>query len=243
MALGAFIFGAILSAIAGVLTFIRGQRRAAASLDTKAEKYLLLGSYAAFIIFAMCAAVEANAAPLPKRCAALLPEMKTAYRRHPIMPAALAAQVMQESACRPLARSPVGALGLTQFTPPTIREMKVRHGIVCDWRKPPCALEMQAAYMLQLYKAKTAREMLTRCDRWATAAAAYNSGLGWQNRNRRATAKAGGNPRRYWGKHDGIQKYHDPRWADWAAKENTEYPHRIIKHQHKFTPRGMKGEC
>ena len=243
MALGAFIFGAILSAIAGVLTFIRGQRRAAASLDTKAEKYLLLGSYAAFIIFAMCAAVEANAAPLPKRCVKLIPAMNAAYKNCLIAPAALAAQVMQESSCRPLARSRVGAVGLTQFTPPTLREMARRHGINCDWRKIDCALLLQCEYMRYQYRAKPAREMEDPCDRWATAAAGYNSGRGWQLRNRRATIAAGGNPFRYWERFDGIQKYHDPNWSDWAAKENTEYARRILAWQREFARRGMKGEC
>ena len=232
--------GAIMLVAALVAVFLAEQRE----FGSKSQSQCWLAFFVLIVFAAGFFNVSvATAAPLPKRCANLLPAMEAAYEGHPIKPAALAGQVMQESSCKRLARSPAGAVGLTQFTLPTIREMKARHNIHCDWRKIECALAMQTAYMKQLYNSKTPRQMETPCDRWATAAAAYNSGLGWQNRNRRATAKAGGNPRRYWREFDGIQKYHDKRWADWAAEENTHYPHYIRRHQMKFTRLGMKGEC
>lgn len=84
----------------------------------------------------------------------------------------LAAQVRQESQFNPAARSPVGAMGLSQFMPGTWRDA-IRRGWVAPGASPwevPASIQAQAGYMSSLL----AR---FRFD-WAKAWAGYNAGEG-----------------------------------------------------------------
>jgi soluble lytic murein transglycosylase-like protein len=97
-----------------------------------------------------------------------------------------AAQIHQESAWRPDARSFAGAQGLAQFMPRT-----------ADWigaidpelsapapYDPRWALRAQARYMRHLYERIAGA--LDDCERMAFALSAYNGGLGWVQRRRAA---------------------------------------------------------
>jgi soluble lytic murein transglycosylase-like protein len=84
----------------------------------------------------------------------------------------LAAQARQESGFNPSARSPAGAMGLTQFMPGTWRDA-IRRGWVPAGASPwdvPASIQAQAAYMGTL-------RARFRGD-WAKALVGYNAGEG-----------------------------------------------------------------
>ena len=92
-------------------------------------------------------------------------EIDAAASRHGVDPALLRALVRQESGFDPAARSPAGALGLTQLMPATARSLGVTNPL-----DPAQALEGGAKYLRQ------------QLDRFhgdvARALAAYNAGPG-----------------------------------------------------------------
>ena len=199
--------------------------------------------YAIALAVAVIAPISANAAPLPKKCRILIPEMQKAYKNHPIPAPALAAQIHQESSCNPLAKSHAGAVGLSQFTPPTLDTMRARHKITCNWRKPPCALKLQTAYMRDIWMRIPAKNMPDKCERWGASAAAYNSGRGWQIRNWKTARKNGGDPTKYFPP-NGISVHESGKRADWAVKENRNYTKHILRRQPQWEmAMNIKGIC
>jgi len=61
------------------------------------------------------------------------------------------------------------------------------------------------------------------CNRWAFVLSAYNGGLGWVKRDKRLTEQDGKDPLLWW---DNTELYSNR--ADWARKENRDYPRKII---------------
>lgn len=92
--------------------------------------------------------------------------------------ASFAAQIHQESRWNSNARSPVGAVGLTQFMPATARwiagmDGELRTG---DVYNPVWAMRALVVYDKFLYNKVAA---VNPCERLAFAMSAYNGGLGW----------------------------------------------------------------
>ncbi|TVR65441.1 MAG: lytic transglycosylase domain-containing protein [Candidatus Competibacteraceae bacterium] len=177
-----------------------------------------------------------------------VPERANQYRRLLIQAAHLqfgldapislfAAQVHQESAWRPAARSPF-AEGLTQFTPDTskwIASVYPQSLGPAQPYSPKWALNAMARYNRHLYD--RILRAAADCDRWAMTLAAYNGGPGWITRDRRLAAQRGADPNRWWG----HVEHHSPR-ARWAFKENRDYPQRIIhRHQPLYLRAGWGG--
>ena len=143
--------------------------------------------------------------------------------------ARFAAQIHQESAWRPNAESPY-AQGLAQFTPETAEWISGIYGELAEAApfSPRWALAALVRYDHWLLKRVSERSdgkgPLPACDRWAMTMSAYNGGLGWVKRDRKLAAEAGADSNRWWGE----VEHHTGR-ADWAAKENREYPRRILR--------------
>ncbi len=136
-------------------------------------------------------------------------------------PARLAAQIHQESGWRPGAQSAY-ALGLAQFTPDTAKWLPS----VCpslfgfDPWDASQSIRAAACYDRWLYERV---QGATPCDRWAFTLSAYNSGLGWVQRDKRRALASGADPAR-WFEHVDA---HSAR-AGWALKENRGYITRIL---------------
>ena len=152
-------------------------------------------------------------------------------------PARLAAQLHQESAWNPRARSHAGAQGLAQFMPATAQWIAQRFperlGAYDPW-DPRQAILAAAVYDRWLYDRNPAA---TECDRWAFALAGYNGGEGWLRRDQRLAAAAGDDPLRWWGN---VER-HTGR-AGWAKRENRGYVHRILRQlEHAYVRAGWPG--
>lgn len=101
---------------------------------------------------------------------------------------AIAAQIAQESAFNPMARSRVGAQGLMQFMPATAQWAAVAGAFgTPDPFNPAWAIRAGVWYDRWLYE--RVRTYTTECDRWLFALQAYNSGLGYvYKRQQRSSA-------------------------------------------------------
>lgn len=152
--------------------------------------------------------------------------------------AVLAAQVHQESAWNPTARSAY-ASGLAQFTPATVDTMQARYpqelgGVArnhaaLDSRWALLALCRYDAQLLAMFPAATP------ADRWAFALSAYNGGPGWIIRDR-AKAQALGLDHLVW--FNSVETVNAGR-APQFFRENRDYPRRILlKHQALYRPWG-----
>lgn len=135
--------------------------------------------------------------------------------------AMFAAQVHQESGWRAHAQSKF-ASGLAQFTPDTALwvggldpALSARAPLDPRW-----ALRALVVYDRWLWQRAGGA---TTCDRAAFQLAAYNGGLGWINRERRAAAAAGADRDRWWA----SVADHCLR-AAWACRENRDYPRKIL---------------
>lgn len=122
------------------------------------------------------------------------------------------AQVRAESNFNPNAQSPVGALGLAQFMPPTWKEWKDgTPGIqdmanalwLIDPRDPEDAISAQAVYMKWLLK---------RVTTWECAFAAYNWGIG-----------------------NVLKIWTDPHWKSQLPEETRDYIARIEKFYQEYS--------
>lgn len=145
----------------------------------------------------------------------------------------LAAQVMQESAFNPSARSHVGAQGLSQFMPATAKWVGDEIGAPAAPLNPAWAIYAQHWYMAHLLGRVQHAE--TECDRWMLGLAAYNGG---ERRvlQRQALSKRPGS----W-EHTGRI---NPGIAPHNQRENEQYSPRIVHHwQPKFTSWGGRKVC
>jgi hypothetical protein len=134
-----------------------------------------------FVALAACAYVRMAHAGVPERCRQYQRQITSeAYNLFGIDApvATLAAQIHQESGCRPAATSPVGASGLAQFMPSTARDMARLYPTelgAADPTNASWALKAQARYMHDLTRASQGR---TECDTWAFGLSSYNGGAG-----------------------------------------------------------------
>lgn len=146
--------------------------------------------------------------------------------------ASFAAQIQQESGCRPTAVSPVGAQGLTQFMPATARDLARRYPTELGPADPlnwKWAIAAQVRYMHDLVP----KPWNTECDWFAAKLSSYNGGEGWLQRDQavcRATpmppdACVPCNPYVWW---DNVETHYDKRRAPQFIAENRGYPRRIL---------------
>lgn len=88
----------------------------------------------------------------------------------------LKAQCWQESRLKPLAVSPVGAMGLCQFMPGTWSDMKRRYSDLTDPWLPEASIRAAGRYMGDLNRAWKSKR--TADSRYKLALASYNAGMG-----------------------------------------------------------------
>lgn len=88
----------------------------------------------------------------------------------------LLAQIYQESRFNPNAVSPVGAKGLCQVMPRTLKDWERVKGHKINPFHPNACLEFAAYYMARLYKLWWSGRPMT--DRYMLALASYNAGAG-----------------------------------------------------------------
>ena len=146
--------------------------------------------------------------------------------------ATFAAQIQQESGCRPTAISPVGAQGLTQFMPATARELAARYPTELGPADPlnwKWAIAAQVRYMHDIVKTP----WRTQCDWYAAKLSAYNGGEGWLRRdqlkceaNPKPAGECHGCLRDVWW--NNVETSPDKRRAPQFIGENRGYPRRIL---------------
>lgn len=137
--------------------------------------------------------------------------------------ATFAAQIQQESAFNPQARSYVGARGLAQFMPATAAWISTGNPALVggDPTDPVWAMRALASYNLFLFARVAAAN---DCEGMAFALSAYNGGEKYRDRGiARCTGAC--NPVRWF---DHVEKVDDGRSPS-AWKENRGYPKRILK--------------
>lgn len=143
----------------------------------------------------------------------------------------LAGQIHQESAWQTHARSPVGAQGLAQFMPSTAADMAKNFPASCapaNPYSPPWAFGCRDRYMAGLLRSVRRPvppgDTVAECSAWAFALRAYNGGLGWINRDRRAAMAAGVDADDW----RAVRPFNAGRSAA-NHRENREYPERIYR--------------
>lgn len=165
---------------------------------------------------------------------ALLALALNIYAKHipAVPPALLLAQVRQESGWNPKARSPVGAVGLTQFMPATLRWVASVNGLGnVDPYDPKDALTLQALYMRSLARGVT--PVNSTCDRLLFALGDYNGGAGWRMKRQKRTATPGDYP---------STSLINPGITAANQRENEQYPRRIYIGQSRYAKYGAL-EC
>lgn len=178
------------------------------------------GLAALLAMTAAAAAVEPPRAALPYR-ATLTREAHFVWGLNAPLPL-FAAQIHQESAWQPRARSAYAA-GLAQFTPDTADWMARRYPELggADVYNPQWAMRALLRYDHWLYQQLDGAD---DCEHWAFVLSAYNGGLGWVQRDRRKAGQLGLQPRRWFGS---VETVNAGR-AGWAFKENRSYPRGIL---------------
>lgn len=144
--------------------------------------------------------------------------------------AVLAAQVHQESAWRPDARSAY-ASGLAQFTPATVRTMARMYPQDLGDSQPSLApLDPRWALLALCHYDKALHDASAFAadpvDRWAFALAGYNGGPGWIIRDRAKAASLGLDPSRWFHQVETVNAGRAPQFF----RENRDYPRRILLH-------------
>jgi hypothetical protein len=139
-------------------------------------------------------------------------------------PATFAAQIEQESACKPDAVSRVGAQGLAQFMPATAEWFSQDYmGIPPEPLNPSWAIRGLIQYDKYLWDRVKA---VDTCNRMAKSLSSYNGGLKWITRDEKLAA----DPMVWFGSVDLVNSGRSA--ANW--KENRNYPKRILQ---KLEPR------
>lgn len=180
--------------------------------------------YSVLLGVIMFACIASTSAQIPSASAKYKPQALAAWRsvwgiQAPT--ATFAAQVHAESGWNPLARSYVGARGLTQFMPSTANDVQARYAkefVGLSMFSPVWAFKAQAIYMRELQEGLTGKDI---CERMAFTLAAYNGG-----KRRVLQRKA-------------LSKFPDVCFNETCNKnpgisasnqrENVEYPVRILK--------------
>ena len=150
--------------------------------------------------------------------------------------AMLGAQIEQESAWRPEARSAYAG-GLAQFTPETATWISGVYKLgAAEPFNPGWALRAFVLYDRQLLDGN---EGASACERWGFALSAYNGGQGWVNRDRRLAMARGADGKRWFGH---VENYSTRSTA--AMRENRAYPRRILlKLQPRYANWGAAVDC
>ena len=173
---------------------------------------------------------------VPQRAAAFRPAIVRSAQFHFGIPApvpALAAQVMQESAFDPNARSPAGAAGLAQFMPATAKRVGEEIGAPAAPLSPGWAIYAQHYYMAHLLDSI---DYPRECDQWGAALSSYNGGLRWHDR-RREIAKR---PNDFWN----SVRVVNPGITAGNQRENEDYPVRVLRYwQPQFASWGGRLLC
>ncbi|UPG87011.1 transglycosylase SLT domain-containing protein [Luteibacter aegosomatis] len=136
---------------------------------------------------------------------------------------AFGAQIEQESAWRPNARSPYAG-GLAQFTADTASDMARWYPELgpADPYDPRWAIRALVRYDYRLYNGVLGAR--SECDHWAMTLSAYNGGAGWLSRDRALCSRVSAcDPSRWWGH---VER--QSQRASWALTENRAYPSRIL---------------
>lgn len=148
--------------------------------------------------------------------------------------ATFAAQVHQESRWRADARSPVGALGLSQFMPATAHwiggidpSLQERAPLNPTW-----ALRALVTYDRWLWERVKADD---DCERMAYVLAAYNGGLGWVYKRQKLSTEPG----RCMGATCSI----NPGVAPASQAENERYPLLILQRYEPLYEHWGAGSC
>lgn len=136
--------------------------------------------------------------------------------------ATFAAQIHQESAWQPAARSRY-AHGLAQFTPATAAWIVDIDPLLAgaDAGNPVWAVRALVRYDRWLWERNPAA---APCDRMAFALAAYNGGEAWLRREQRQASAIGLAPDRWWRNVETTCLR-----AAWACQENRGYTRRILR--------------
>ncbi len=135
-----------------------------------------------------------------------------------------AAQIHQESAWRPNARSRVGAYGLSQFMPATATWIAGAYpelGPEPQPASPAWAIRALVTYDKHIWDRVRAA---TPCDRFAKALAAYNGGETRLHREEKMAAADGLDPMLYFGT---VERYNAGR-SKANFRENRQYPVKIL---------------
>lgn len=141
--------------------------------------------------------------------------------------ARLAAQLHQESAFKADAKSGAGAQGIAQFMPATAKWIATVYpdelANFDPWNAQQ-AIMAAALYDRWLYDRvrPLANAAVDTCSRWAFALRGYNGGEGWLTKERTLAKSNGADPDDWLA----VEPYRVR--AQWAHKENTQYPRRIL---------------
>lgn len=168
--------------------------------------------------------VQAHADSIPRECLKYRRDLVRNARAiwgmdAPI--ATLAAQMRQESGCRPDAQSKF-ASGLTQFTPDTATWISRVFPDLANAQplNPVWAMRAQSHYDKMLFERANGE---TECDSMWFALWGYNGGEGWVKRDKKLAVANGANPRR----RAEVEPFNAGR-APAMFKENRHYPRAII---------------
>jgi len=148
-----------------------------------------------------------------------------------------ASQIHQESTWNHLAKSKY-AKGLTQFTDSTAEWMIE---IFPELKRANVFNPIWSMRAMLLYNSWLNQriESIDECNQWAMILSSYNGGLTWLNRDKELTQTKGSNQNIWW---NNVEKYSNR--ADWAIKENRNYPKSIIfKHQLIYADWGYYNVC
>ena len=134
------------------------------------------------------------------------------------------AQIHQESAWKPKARSRVGAYGLAQFMPATAEWISGAYpelGPEPEPASPAWAIRALVTYDRHLWDRVSAAD---DCNRIAKVLSGYNGGNSWVYRDEKLAASKGLDPARWFGNVETVNSGRSA--ANW--KENRQYPRRIL---------------
>lgn len=147
----------------------------------------------------------------------------------------MAAQIHQESMWRETAQSKY-ASGIAQFTPATAEWISGAYRLgEAQPTNPAWALRALVTYDRHLWDRTSG---VDDCNRWAFTLAGYNGGAGWIIKERKM-ARAAGVPADLW--FGGVERF--SARAEWAWKENRDYPRKILyRHQPRYREWGVT-EC
>lgn len=141
-------------------------------------------------------------------------------------PARLAAQLHQESAWKPTAKSLAGAQGIAQFMPPTAAWLGQRYPELAQFDPLDADQAILAAtlYDHDIYgrMKPIGKGQLSACTRWNFTLRGYNGGEGWLQRDRTLARTSGANPDDW----QAVERYRTRAAATHA--ENIAYPRRIL---------------